>query len=394
MKKYLFIAAHGGPTWGGSEPLWASAAEHLVRQGNEVVASIKDRGRPIPQVDHLRSAGCQIFLRDDRIPPFFLRQVHKIFPPTPYPEAHVRSLAKGADLIIISQGDNCDGLEWIEAARATGLPYAIIAQGACEQWWPLDDAAERLAACYENARAAYFVSEANLSLSRRQFVSPLTRARVIRNPFNVRYDARPPWPGGVANALLLACVGRLETYQKGQDILFQVLDRPVWRDRNVSVTLFGKGRTERGLRRWAEAAHLSSVTFGGFSEDIEQIWSRHHALVLPSRYEGMPLVLVEAMLCGRPAIITDVAGARELVRDNVNGFLAKAPTVELFDEAMNRAWENRHRLKEMGEQAARDVRQWVSPDPGADLARELLSLIESPVPVAVPSPQKTLEARA
>ena len=89
----------------------------------------------------------------------------------------------------------------------------------------------------------------------------------------------------------------------------------------------------------------------------------------------MPLSLVEAMLCSRPAIVTDVAGHRELIRDDINGFLAKAPTVELFDEAMNRAWENRHRLREMGEAAARDVRQWISADPTGDFVRELDSLV-------------------
>jgi hypothetical protein len=59
----------------------------------------------------------------------------------------------------------------------------------------------------------------------------------------------------------------------------------------------------------------------------------------------------------------------------VNGFLARAPTVELLDEAMNRAWENRSRLRAMGEVSARDVRQWVSADPGGDLARELAMLV-------------------
>ena len=56
------------------------------------------------------------------------------------------------------------------------------------------------------------------------------------------------------------------------------------------------------------------------------IWAEHHALVLPSRFEGMPLVVVEAMLCGRPCIVTDVGGNAELIRDGINGFLAKAPT--------------------------------------------------------------------
>jgi glycosyltransferase involved in cell wall biosynthesis len=77
------------------------------------------------------------------------------------------------------------------------------------------------------------------------------------------------------------------------------------------------------------------------------------------------------MLCGRPCVVTDVGGNRELVRDGINGFMAKAPTVELLDEAMNSAWEERARLKEMGRAAAKDVRQFVSRDPGEDLAREL-----------------------
>ncbi len=90
----------------------------------------------------------------------------------------------------------------------------------------------------------------------------------------------------------------------------------------------------------------------------------------------MPLTLVEAMLCGRACIVTDVGGSRELVRDDVNGFLAKAPTAELLDEAMNRAWESRGRLREMGGRAAEDVRKWVSADPAEDLVRELEALVE------------------
>jgi glycosyltransferase involved in cell wall biosynthesis len=82
------------------------------------------------------------------------------------------------------------------------------------------------------------------------------------------------------------------------------------------------------------------------------------------------------MLCGRPCIATDVGGNRELIRDGINGFLAKAPTVELLDEAMNRAWDNRGRLKQMGETAASDVRQWVSKDPAEDFVRELTALVD------------------
>jgi glycosyltransferase involved in cell wall biosynthesis len=379
MKKYLFVMCQEGHTWGGSEPLWSSAAEHLARRGNEVRVSAKDWGKPVPQIERLRSAGCRVFYRhgQHRQRSLITRLIRKIFPPPDYKKTHVRSVGDEVDLVIISLGDNwgfADGLGWLEAARVSGRKYVVIAQSAVVYWWPADNDAEKVAECYDNAAAAYFVSQANLELSRRQFGSPLRNAKVVRNPFNVRYDAQPPWPGYFADGLALAFVGRLDVISKGQDVLLQVLGLPHWRERKVRLSLIGAGPHERGLRRIVEQLGLTNVEFAGQQNNIEEIWSKHHALVLPSRFEGMPLVVVEAMLCGRPCIVTDVGGNRELVRDGINGFLAKAPTVELLDEAMNRAWDSRGRLQEMGCTAATDVRQWVSADPGEDFARELATV--------------------
>jgi glycosyltransferase involved in cell wall biosynthesis len=372
VKKYLFIMANDGHMWGGSEPLWSLAAEHLVRRGNEVRVSVKDWGKPVPQIEHLRSAGCQIFYR--RPFSFASRLIRKILPLAPFSHTHVRSVGRHADLLVISQGSNGDGLEWMEGAKAAGYRYAAIAQSAVVYWWPSDQHAERLAESYEGASAAYFVSQANLELSRQQFGSPLSNAKVVRNPFNVPYDSCPPWPTSSEGELALACVGRLDVISKAQDVLLQVLGLPHWRERKLRVSLFGNGPNERCLRRMAEQLRLNNVEFRGQSNDVEEIWAKHHALVLPSRFEGMPLTVLEAMLCGRPCIATDVGGNRELIRDGVNGFLAKAPTVELLDEAMNRAWERRSELTEMGRVAGRDVRQFVSRDPGEDFARELATL--------------------
>jgi glycosyltransferase involved in cell wall biosynthesis len=379
MRKYLFIMAQEGAPWGGSEPLWSSAAEHLARRGNEVRVSAKDWGEPVAQIERLRSAGCQVFYRYDqyRLPSFITRQIQRVFPAPEYKKAHVRSIGDGVDLVVISLGDNwglADGRAWLEATRFSGHKYVVIAQSAVVYWWPADNDAEKVAECYDNACAAYFVSQANLELSRRQFGSPLRNAKVVRNPFNVRYDAQPPWPGDFADGLALAFVGRLDVISKGQDVLLEVLGLPHWRERKVRLSLIGTGPNERGLRRIVEQLGLTNVEFAGQQDNIEEIWAKHHALVLPSRFEGMPLTLVEAMLCGRPCIASDVGGNRELVRDGINGFLAKAPTVELLDETMNRAWGSRARLKEMGCTAAKDARQFVSRDPGEDFARELAAV--------------------
>ena len=374
MRKIAFIAANECVPWGGSEYLWAGAAEKLAASGVEVSVSVLDWGKPVKQVEHLRSVGCRIFHRHR--PSLLRRGARRLFPGREYAR-HVNKLAAGADLIVVSQGDHLQGLPWMEALRANGYRYSPIVQGVAETKWPEDDLIDRLAPVYERACAAYFVSQASLALTRRMLVASLCNGRVIRNPFNVSYGARPPWPSNAAAELSLAFVSRLEILGKGHDLLIQVLSFPHWRERDIRVSLFGDGPSERALRRWVENARLTSIQFGGFVDGVEQIWAANQALILPSRYEGMPLVLVEAMLCGRPSIITDVGGVRELVRDNINGFLAKAPTVELLDEAMNRAWENRHRLKEMGEQAAIDVRKFVPPDPVEDFLRDLYTLVDA-----------------
>lgn len=369
MRKYLFIMANEGHRWGGSEPLWSSAAGKLASAGNQVLVSAKDWGSSVAEIERLRSVGCRIFYR--RPFSFLSRQTRKLLPLPDYWSSHLRSVAKGVELVVISQGHNWDGLEWMEAARGAGLKYAVIAQSAVVYWWPPDEILERLAESYENAGGAYFVSQANLDLTRRQFGTAIRHGKVVRNPFNVRYDAQPPWPHGDPEELRLACVGRLDVVSKAQDVLLEALSLPHWRERNVRLSLIGVGPHERVLRRMIQQWGLTSVDFAGHSNDIEAVWAKHHALVLPSRFEGMPLVVVEAMLCGRPCIVSDVGGNRELIRDGINGFLAQAGTVALIDEAMNRAWGSRGQLREMGCAAARDVRQWVSKDPSEDFAREL-----------------------
>jgi glycosyltransferase involved in cell wall biosynthesis len=375
MRKFLFIAANPWIGWAGSELLWSAAAWKLAHRGNDVRVSVNDWRQPVAGIERLRSAGCKIHYR--RPPSLLYRLGRKIFPLPEYPLKHVRALGDGVDLVVISQGINNDGLPWMEAAKAAGQKYAVIAQAVHDYYWPVEDMVDRQAAAYEGASRAYFVSQGNIDVSRRQFATPLRNAKIVRNPFNVRYDAQPAWPGEPLQELLLACVGRLEMGTKGQDLLLEVLSLPHWRERKVRVSLIGEGPNERVLRRRTEQLKLTSVEFLGYQDSIEEVWSRHHALVLPSRQEGMPLALVEAMLCGRPCIVTDVAGHKELVRDGINGFLAKAPTVELLEQAMNRAWDNRSRLREMGETAASDVREWVSADPAEDFVRELESLLES-----------------
>ena len=147
-------------------------------------------------------------------------------------------------------------------------------------------------------------------------------------------------------------MARLDPAAKGQELLLQVLARPEWRRRPIELNFFGEGPHELALRRLAQMLQLDQVHFHGQVSDIEGVWRQNHLLVLPSRYEGLPLVLIEAMWCGRPAVVTDVAGNTEVCVDNETGFVAPAPTVPLLAETLQRAWDRREDWQHMG-QAAR-----------------------------------------
>src|SRR5262249_6955809 len=151
-----------------------------------------------------------------------------------------------------------------------GLKYCIIVQGTSEMWWPNDESAEKLLRAYSGAARTFFVCQANLDVSHRQFGVPLATAAVVRNPYNVSYNANPAWPSE-APELSLAFVARLDVATKGHDALFQVLALPHWRSRNITVSLVGDGNCERGLRRLADQLRLTSIRFLGHQGDIESV---------------------------------------------------------------------------------------------------------------------------
>jgi glycosyltransferase involved in cell wall biosynthesis len=205
--------------------------------------------------------------------------------------------------------------------------------------------------------------------------SPIERAKVVRSPHNVPYNTAPQWPEPIDGVYKLASVARLETTVKGFDILFEVLCQPKWKERPLRLSIFGTGPNEESLRRLKQIYELDNVTFVGRTSNVEGIWAEHHAMILTSRWEGLPLVILEAMLCGRICIVTDVAGNAEVMTDNKTGFVAAAPKVELVDEALERAWQRRHEWQYLGRCAGEEIRREVPPDPVAVFADELLGLL-------------------
>ena len=116
------------------------------------------------------------------------------------------------------------------------------------------------------------------------------------------------------------------------------------------------------------------MTFGGYA-NIEEIWSANHVLVMPSRYEGGPLASVEAMLCGRPVVGTDVGRHPEIIIDGITGFLVGAPSVANLAQGLERLWANRGNLESMGKAGASKIRELVPADPIKEFSEKILQLL-------------------
>lgn len=376
MTRIAFISGMDGAAWGGSETLWSEAALRCIDAGATVMASVAHWPEVPSALAALMRRGAIV---DRRPRPSLAGRVacrawRTLLRSPGWTPSWQRIVSFRPDLVCISHGATSCGIDWMHLCHDAGIPYASICQANYEFWWPADEAAAGWRRVFQAARGAFFVSRHNLELFERQIGGRLPKGEVVWNPFNVSWDAAPPWqePGG---AFRLACVARFEPRAKGHDLLFEVLSRDKWRRREITVDLHGAGPWEESLRRLVAVHGLDGmVRFAGYAADVEKVWASHHCLVLPSRYEGLPLSLVEAMLCGRPSIVTDVAGNTEVVADDVTGFVAAAPSVRLLDEAMERAWARRGEWREIGAAAAAAIRERLPRDPAAVFAGRLLDL--------------------
>lgn len=371
--------------WGGSEELWAGAAAALAERGHRVAAFKTALERAHPRIRRLTSLSCKVrHLRQLPLSQPLTTRSHLL-----YLALHLS--ARRPDLVVISQGDNYDGLHFGYLCRKLRLPYTLISQKATEHFWPQDISRGYRREIFEGAVRCFFVSEHNRRLTEDQNGATLTNAVVVRNPYLVPAEGPLPWPGGVDECLRLACVARLYLLDKGQDILLRVLAREKWKGRRLHVSFFGRGLNAEGIAHLAAKLGLRNVSFEGQTTDVAAVWRDHHALVLPSRAEGLPLSLVEAMMCGRPSIVTNVGGNAEVVDDGATGFLC-APTEESLDEALERAWSRRGELQEMGRRAALSIRRLVPPRPAEEFANALLE-IAGALADAAAGPAKAREGR-
>jgi len=219
--------------------------------------------------------------------------------------------------------------DWIGrlVARAAGVPVVISSvrvRSLDKPWWQflLDRATARLAG------AVVFNAQANVPFSlAHEGIRP---GQVIHIPNGVALPERPPpervaairrAEGADAGTTVIGAVGRLVP-QKGHGLLITALPAILAAHPGAMLWLVGDGPLRQALERQAQILGVTGkIRFLGARDDVPELLSAMDLVVQPSRYEGMPNAVMEAMAAGRPVVATAVDAIPELVEDGSSGWL-------------------------------------------------------------------------
>jgi glycosyltransferase involved in cell wall biosynthesis len=136
---------------------------------------------------------------------------------------------------------------------------------------------------------------------------------------------------GIGGEFLWLAAGRLEEVKDFPTLLRAMARLP----EHSHLVVLGDGPQKTALMQLAACIGLERrVHFTGFVPDVKRWMEAADGFVLSSRYEGLPMALLEAGACGVPAVATDVAGTREVIVNGENGLLAQAGNAEALADAM------------------------------------------------------------
>ncbi|MBN8697657.1 MAG: glycosyltransferase [Bacteroidetes bacterium] len=351
--KIGIISSMAASPWGGSEELWVAIARSALEAGHGVAVSVYDWGALPFKIAELKDTGVSIHKRSrisygdvkGKIKGLIIKKIFAIR------QLNAFISSEAPDILVLNTGAFCD-LE-IDAVRTfllkINIPFFIVVHSNTDTYTLAYHKLDEVRSVCKKAQKVFFVSERLRQQAERQIAYSFDNSEIVKNPVNmdqvgvIPYKERP--------IVQMACVGYIQVAVKGQAMLLQLLSSDKWKERTWQLNIYGKGPDESLLVELIKFYGLQEKVFlKGYAKNIrEEIWSENDVLLMPSYIEGMPISLIEAMLCGRTAVVTDVGGNREVIDDGVNGFIAESPSIYSFDKKMEEAWIKKNDWKQMGE---------------------------------------------
>jgi len=162
------------------------------------------------------------------------------------------------------------------------------------------------------------------------------------------WSGRPCTPSPDPARHDVICVARLRA-QKNHATLIDALARVRTHVPDVRLRLVGDGAERDVIEAHVRRSKLAgSVEFLGSVDNVWPLLARAHVFVLPSAYEPLGIATLEAMAAGLPVVASSVGGLREIVDDEITGYLVPPGDPRALSARLTQLLQNREMAVEMG----------------------------------------------
>lgn len=347
MKIILLVSSMGS---GGAERVAATLANAWSERGDDVtlVATFSKRG---PCFYPLSDKVCFIHLAD-----IVRGQSHGPFQYIARIKT-LRSLIRdaGADVII----SFLTNVNIMAIVASLGLKLPVI---ACEHNNPSADGRSMLWSLlcrfvYPKASLLTVLTD-NIAASFKEMVPAAKHIAVVPNPLPNELLSQSYSPAEPGSRKRIVAVGRLNS-QKQFDVLINAFSTLADRIEDVDLWIWGEGGERAALE--AQVVRLGMTRRIFLPGNTPTPWSemaRARAFAVSSRFEGLPMALMESMALGVPCVSFDCpSGPRELTRDGRDGLLVPPGDADALIEALSRLLMDDALCEELGRRAAISVRE-------------------------------------
>lgn len=216
--------------------------------------------------------------------------------------------------------------------RLGGPPYAVAYHGPDEFDNPIKWDIKGIVA--ESAFVTSITSFCSGQLMRWTAREHWNKIRIVHCALDQSFLTPLPFPTSTRRDLCI--VARLSA-QKGLPLLLEGFAQAIDKGADIGLQIVGDGEMREEIESRVQSLGLSDrITLHGSlsNADVRAVLEKSYALVLPSFAEGLPVVLMEAMGIGRPAISTSIAGIPELVIHKENGWLIPSGSIPALVDAL------------------------------------------------------------
>jgi len=334
MKPLRVLEMIDKPFLGGGQKVVLSLAKGLDRERFAVSVCSRDEG---PLAEAVRELGLPFLPA-----PFSKRPSRRLV-------EDLRRLLIENDVGLLHTHGGVAGLYGRWAARRAGTPAVVHTLHGIHYLHYRNPLLRRFyigleRRCSRYTDAVICVSEADRNRAVKLRLSEEGRLKLIRNGVEPPPEASPERERALSELKarvkldppVVGTVARLHR-QKGVAYLLKAAERLVKSRPGVKVVVVGGGPLERKFRRALERGGLGrTVVLLGERADAADLMELFDVFVLPSLWEGLPLVLAEAAARGKPVVAADIDGVREVIRNGETGLLVPPKDPEALAAAVDR----------------------------------------------------------